>query len=47
MSPLHLEMWSVIDQPEQVLDVLLSAKAWSSDAIKFATVEGTPSREYR
>jgi len=47
MSPLHLEMWTVIDQPEQVLDALLSAKAWGSDAFKFATVEGTASGEYR
>lgn len=47
MSPLHLEMWTVIDQPEQVLDALLSAKAWSSDAFKFAAVAGTPSGEYR
>jgi len=38
MSRLHLEMWSVIDEPEQVLDALSSAKAWSSDAFKFAAV---------
>jgi uncharacterized protein (TIGR00730 family) len=40
MSRLHLEMWSVIDQPEQVLDALSSAKAWSSDAFRFAAVSG-------
>jgi uncharacterized protein (TIGR00730 family) len=38
MSRLHLEMWSVIDQPEQVLNALSSAKPWASDAFKFATV---------
>ncbi len=38
MSQLHLEMWSMIDEPEQVLDALSSAKAWSSDAFKFAAV---------
>ncbi len=47
MSHLHLEMWTVIDQPEQVLDALLSAKAWSSDAFNFAAVEGPASGEYR
>jgi len=47
MSPLHLEMWTVIDQPEQVPDALLSAKAWSSDAFKFAAVVRAPSGEYR
>ncbi len=47
MSPLHLEMWKVIDQPEQVLDALLSAKTWSSDAFKFAAVVRAPYGEYR
>lgn len=42
MSRLHLEMWSVVDEPEQVLDALSSAKAWSSDAFKFAAVARTP-----
>ncbi len=41
MSRLHLEMWSVIDEPEQVLDALSSAKTWSSDAFKFAAVAST------
>ncbi|MEE8494876.1 MAG: TIGR00730 family Rossman fold protein [Xanthomonadales bacterium] len=38
MSQRHLEMWSMVDEPEQVLDALSSAKAWSSDAFKFAGV---------
>jgi hypothetical protein len=38
MSRQHLEMWSVVDEPEQVLGALLSAKAWSSDAFSFAAV---------
>jgi len=42
MSRQHLEMWSVIDEPEQVLDALSSAKAWSSDAFRFAAVARTP-----
>jgi uncharacterized protein (TIGR00730 family) len=41
MSRLHLQMWSMIDEPEQVLDALSSAKTWSSDAFKFAAVAGT------
>ena len=41
MSRLHLDMWSVIDEPEQVLGALSSAKAWSSDAFKFAAVSST------
>ena len=42
MSRQHLEMWSVIDEPEQVLDALSLAKAWSSDAFRFAAVARTP-----
>ena len=42
MSRQHLEMWSVIYEPEQVLDALSSAKAWSSDAFRFAAVACTP-----
>ncbi len=38
MSRRHLEMWSVIDQPEQLLDTLSSATSWSSDAAKFAAL---------
>jgi len=38
MSRQHLEMWSVVDEPEQVLDALSSAKAWSSEAFRFAAV---------
>jgi len=42
MSRLHLEMWTVIDEPEQVLNALSTAKTWSSDAFKFAAVARTP-----
>jgi len=38
MSRQHLEMWSVVDEPEQGPGALLSAKAWSSDAFSFAAV---------
>jgi len=38
MSELHLEMWSLVDEPEQVLGAMFSAKEWSRDARKFAAV---------
>jgi uncharacterized protein (TIGR00730 family) len=38
MSALHLEMWSVVEDPEQVLGAMHSAKKWSRDARKFAAV---------
>ena len=41
MSRLHLDMWSVVDNPEQVLDALSSAKQWSSDALSFASVKSS------
>jgi uncharacterized protein (TIGR00730 family) len=39
MSRLHLDMWSVVDEPEQVLDAITSAKQWSSEALSFASVK--------
>lgn len=38
MSELHLGMWSIVDQPEQVFEAMRDAKEWSSDARKFASV---------
>ena len=38
MSEMHLEMWSLVDEPEQVLDAMRSAKEWSRDARKFASM---------
>ncbi len=38
MSEMHLEMWSLVDEPEQVFDAMLSAKEWSRDARKFASI---------
>ena len=38
MSELHLEMWSLVDQPEQVFEAMHYAKEWSRDARKFAAV---------
>ena len=38
MSPRHREMWSMIDEPEQVPQALAEAPAWSEDARQFAAV---------
>lgn len=38
MSEKHLGMWSVVDEPEQVLGALHTAAAWSADARGFAAV---------
>jgi uncharacterized protein (TIGR00730 family) len=33
----HLEMWSFVDEPEQVIPALQSASSWDKDAINFAS----------
>jgi len=38
MNPRHREMWSVVDEPEQALDALRNAPAWTRDARQFARV---------
>ena len=38
MSELHLEMWSIVNEPEQVFEAMLGATKWSPDARKFAAV---------
>jgi uncharacterized protein (TIGR00730 family) len=38
MSEVHLEMWSIVDEPEQVFEAMFCATKWSSDARKFAAV---------
>lgn len=40
MSEQHLRMWSVIQEPEEVLEAMHSAHEWSSDARAFAAVRG-------
>ena len=34
----HLDMWSVIDEPEEVLAALATAPSWDSSALQFANV---------
>lgn len=38
MSELHLDMWSLVSEPEQVLEAMHMARAWSSAAREFAAV---------
>ena len=38
MSQVHLEMWSLVNEPEEVLDALASAPKWNAEAGKFAAV---------
>ena len=38
MGSSHLKMWSVVDEPEQILDAIESSHAWDSDALLFANV---------
>jgi len=38
MDERHAAMWEVVDQPEQVLEALNRARAWSADARSFAAL---------
>ena len=38
MGRSHLNMWSVVDEPEQVLEAIENAHAWHSDALEYANV---------
>jgi uncharacterized protein (TIGR00730 family) len=38
MHQKHREMWTVVDEPEQVIEAFVKAPPWSGDAIEFAAV---------
>ena len=38
MGDQHLKMWSVVDEPEQLIDALDNSQPWHSDALHFANV---------
>ena len=38
MGRSHLNMWSVVDQPEQVIEAIENAHNWNSDALQYANV---------
>lgn len=40
MAERHLLMWSVVPEPEQVIEALHSAAAWDEEAREFAAVRG-------
>ena len=38
MGRSHMSMWSVVDEPEQILEAFENAHIWSSDALQTANV---------
>ena len=38
MKPKHLEMWTFVNEPEEVIPAIQNAAKWDSDSIKFAVV---------
>lgn len=38
MGSNHLKMWSVVDEPEQVIEALENSHRWDSDALAYANV---------
>lgn len=40
MSDRHLQMWSLVDEPEQVIQAMHDAAEWNADARYFAAVRG-------
>ncbi|MCE1163897.1 MAG: TIGR00730 family Rossman fold protein [Bacteroidetes bacterium] len=39
MNKVHLEMWKVVDKPEDVLDAVKNSKPWDKGMINFAAVK--------
>ena len=38
MGSSHLKMWSVVDEPEQILEAMANSPAWNVDALQYANV---------
>ena len=38
MDPRHQDLWTFVDQPQQVLPAIYEAPAWSPDALTFAVM---------
>ncbi len=38
MGRSHLKMWTVVDEPEEILDAIENSHAWDSDALQYANV---------
>jgi uncharacterized protein (TIGR00730 family) len=41
MADIHLDMWSVVSEPEQVIEAMTMAKPWSPDALNHASVSSS------
>jgi uncharacterized protein (TIGR00730 family) len=41
MGRSHLNMWTVVDEPEQIIDAIVSSHVWDQDALQFANVTST------
>lgn len=37
MQPAHLDMWTFVNKPEEVISALKNGPSWDKDAIKYAT----------
>jgi len=40
MSDRHLQIWSIVDEPEQVVQAMHDAEPWSADERRYAAVRG-------
>ncbi|MFO8001817.1 MAG: TIGR00730 family Rossman fold protein [Marinilabilia sp.] len=38
MRPIHSELWTMVDKPDQVIPALQETRLWGPDSIKFASV---------
>lgn len=38
MRPVHNEMWSIVNTPEEVVPAIENAKSWGEDSIRFAAL---------
>jgi len=38
MGSSHLKMWTVVEEPEQILQAIANSHAWDTDALQFANV---------
>ena len=38
MGRSHLNMWTIVDEPEQIIDAIDNSHAWDQDALQFANV---------
>ena len=39
MNPRHLDMWTFVDSPDQIMEAITSAPEWKEEAINYATLK--------